>query len=99
MNFAEFWKNLQANLKDGSNIKNWTAAKGYLGDEFKIIDVSSNCVEIESPNAKTIQPVRKSDFEVMFNNWDAYCSKELRRGNLTKLTRVFKIHYEHYQTS
>ena len=90
MSFSEFWVSLQANLKVGENIRNWTAANGYLGDHFKVVAVLPNCVEIESPNAVTIQCARKPDFEVMYNNWESYCSQQLQRNVLVKLTRVSK---------
>ncbi|MFZ2452222.1 MAG: HNH endonuclease [Methylovulum miyakonense] len=92
MTFSTFWHTLQAKLKVGEYIKNWTARKGYLGDQFKVIAISPIHVrvEIELDNAKSIQSVRKSDFEVMHNNWESYCSGKLRRTELAKLTRVSK---------
>ena len=90
MNFLKFWGGLQANLKPGATIKNWTAAKGYLGDEFKILAVSANGVEVDSPKAENLQYVSKSDFEVTYNKWDAYCSGKLQRQELKDTTRFSK---------
>lgn len=90
MSFEIFWKTLQEQLTVNTVIKNWTVVKGYLGDDFKIIAISSNTVKIDSPNAKTVQNVSKEDFKVMFDNWEDYCSKRLRRKELTELTRVSK---------
>lgn len=90
MTFSNFWHTLQTKLKTGESIRNWTAFGGYLGNQFKVTGISPIRVEIESPNAKTIQYARKSDFEVMYNNWESYCSGKLQRKELTELTRVSK---------
>lgn len=90
MNFPGFWSDLQARLEVGVTIKNWTSAKGYLGDQFKIMAVTVNGVEIDSPKAKNLQYIQKGDFEVMYSNWDAYCSGKLQRQELRDLTRFSK---------
>jgi hypothetical protein len=90
MSFLKSWSELQSNLRPGTLIKNWTVAKGYLGDEFKIVSVSSTQVDVDSPAAETIQRVSKKDFEIMFNHWDQYCSGELKRRDLVRMTRVSK---------
>ena len=48
--FHQLWANLQANLKPGTEIKNWTAAKGYLGDKMKVVRITSNMIEVEAVN-------------------------------------------------
>ena len=53
MEFSSFWQALQSNLKPGTTVKNWTALKGYLGDEFTIVSVSAKAVEIDHPQGKT----------------------------------------------
>lgn len=90
MKFQEVWMAIQSSLTAGSQVKNWTAAKGYLGDSFKITTVSSSHVDVDSPKAETVQRVSKADFEFMHNNWDAYCAGNVRRTDLVKSTRVSK---------
>lgn len=90
MSFTKSWCDLQSNLRSGTLIRNWTAAKGYLGDEFKVVLVSSTHVDVDAPGAETIQRVSKKDFEVMFNNWAPYCSGKLKRKDLVGMTRVSK---------
>lgn len=100
MSFVKIWSNLQSNLKPGVLIRNWTVAKGYLGDDFKIISISSTHVDVDSPNAETIQRVSKKDFEVMFNNWEQYCSGKVKRQELVSKTRVSKYTmsiFKHFQ--
>lgn len=90
MNFSEFWHKLQARLKPGVLVKNWTAKSGYLGDEFRISAVSDAAVEIDSPNAENVQRVPRKDFEILFSNWEAYCSERLQRQELREMTRFSK---------
>ena len=90
MDFLNTWQRIQSDLSVGTKIKNWTAARGYLGDEFSVVRVEHNHVEINAPNAETIQRVRKSDFEFMCANWVGYCSGKVNRQALVKGTRVSK---------
>ncbi|MFH2038355.1 MAG: hypothetical protein ABIJ65_02860, partial [Chloroflexota bacterium] len=61
--FTLFWSNLQAKLKVGESIKNWTAFGGYLGDSMKVAAIHKEFIEIDTPNARIIQVVPKNDFE------------------------------------
>jgi hypothetical protein len=88
--FEEVWGKIQSQLRQGSIIKNWTGARGYLGDEFKIVSVASSHLVVDAPRAKTIQRVSKKDFEFMFGRWDGYCKGRIARGDLVKGTRVSK---------
>ena len=90
MEFPHVWAAIQSHLSRGAQVKNWTAAKGYLGDSFAIAAVSSSHVEVDSPNAETVQRVSKADFEFMHNNWKAYCAGQVKRSELVKSTRVSK---------
>lgn len=90
MSFCGFWRDLQASLNVGAVVRNWTSNKGYLGDEFKIISVAEDWVEVYSPNAKNTLRVKKGDFEVVYQNWNAYCSGRLQRQELRDLTRFSK---------
>lgn len=90
MNFPETWLRIRSALVPGSKIRNWTAAKGYLGDEFLIVRIEPNHLDVNSPNAETIQRVAKRDFEYMFVNWQDYCAGRLNRQALVAHTRVSK---------
>jgi hypothetical protein len=90
MDFPEMWLRIRTDLVPGTKVRNWTAAKGYLGDEFAIVRVESNHIGVNSPNAETIQRVARADLEYMFANWDDYCAGRLRRQELVKHTRVSK---------
>lgn len=90
MDFASAWVHIQSGISPGTKIRNWTAAKGYLGDDFLIVRVESNHAEVMAPNAETIQRVSKRDFEYMFTNWGDYCAGKIKRQTLVKQTRVSK---------
>lgn len=90
MSFNDFWNDIQSRLDVGVAVRNWTLRKGYLGDEFRIISVADDYVEVDSPNAKSTLRVRKSDFEVMHENWDGYCAGRIQRHELRNLTRFSK---------
>lgn len=90
MSFSEFWSDLQTRLKPGDSIRNWTVKKGFLGDEFRIRAVSETFVKVDAPNAENFQHVPKKDFEVMYDNWEAYNSEQLTRGGLVQMTRFSK---------
>ena len=104
MSFSKFWSMLQDNLMSGERIKNWTVAKGYLGDEFRVLSVYDAGVDVDTPHADNIQHVAKKEFEVMYNNWDAYYSGKLQRQELRDLTRFSKYtmsilkHLKHSQS-
>ena len=53
IDFHSFWQMLPLKIKPGTTVKNWTALKGYLGDEFTIVSVSAKAVEIDHPQGKT----------------------------------------------
>lgn len=90
MDFDSFWQTLPLKLKPDAKIKNWTAAKGYLGNEFTVLSVSDTMVEVDPPKANDRQRVSRQDFEVTFDNWDTYCSGQLPRQELVQLTRNSK---------
>jgi hypothetical protein len=90
MLFIKIWCDLQSKLYPGLPIKNWTAAKGYLGDEFTITHVLSTHVAVAVPGIRNILRVAKKDFEIMFDNWVPYCSGKLRRKDIAGMTRVSK---------
>ena len=74
MVFSEVWLRVRTDLALGLKIKNWTAANGFLGDDFSIVRVESSHVEISSPNAETIHRVGKNDLEVVYSNCETYCA-------------------------
>lgn len=50
--FETVWGYFQVNLRPGTEVKNWTAFKGYLGDSMTIVSIRSNYIEVEVPKAE-----------------------------------------------
>lgn len=51
---------------------------------------SQDRIMVDAPNAQKIQHIAKSEFEIMYNNGERYCSGELQRQQFRKLTRYSK---------
>lgn len=88
--FDTVWSELQEKLKEGATIKNWTAFRGYLGDTMTVVGVRDNYIEVESPNAGSIQVVPQKDFRKVWEVWAGYKSQRVRRYELTPITRYSK---------
>ncbi len=90
MSFQTLWQSIRNQLSPGTAVRNWTAAKGYLGDDFKVVAVSDTEVVVDPPNAESLQHIQRGDFEVTYDAWPQYCSGELQRQQLRDLTRFSK---------
>ena len=88
--FDTVWSYLHTNLKVGTDIKNWTAFRGYLGDTMKVIAVRDNYIEIDAPNAKSLQIVPKDDFEKVWGVWSDYKAEKVKRYEIRDVTRFSK---------
>jgi hypothetical protein len=88
--FEDVWLQVQAGLTVGTKIKNWTAFRGYLGDTMTISSIRENYIEIDAPNASSIQVVPKDDFEKVWRVWTDYKSQKVRRYELRNMTRFSK---------
>ena len=88
--FETVWGYIQTNLKPGTEIKNWTAYSGCLGDKMTIMKVRSRYIEVDTPKTMTFQVVPKKDFEGVWEVWSGYKSQRVRRMELTPITRFSK---------
>ena len=88
--FETVWNTLQAKLKPGTEVRNWTAHKGYLGDSMTIVDVGSRHISVDAPNARNIQRVPKTDFEKMWVVWDDYKTEKVKRYEIRDMTMFSK---------
>jgi len=78
--FVDTWNYIQKNLNKGTVIENWTKLKNHTGVDFAINDVFNDKIDINPPQAKTIQHVQKNDFENVYNismsandGWHLFC--------------------------
>ncbi len=91
--FESFWKDLLKELVTPKKIKNWTAKKGYFGENFTA-QVTSNpttggiilCTTLkESENNASIE-----DFHMIYKNWEDYLSGRISRKEFSKKSFVTK---------
>ncbi|MBW1999840.1 MAG: hypothetical protein JRJ29_17995 [Deltaproteobacteria bacterium] len=90
MPFINTWNALQTQLTPGTVIRNWTAQNGFLGDEFTIVSVSQNYIEVDTPRAQNIQRIPQRDFQIVYNLWDDYRLGNIRRHEIRDQTRFSK---------
>jgi len=84
--FDTIWQTILSSLKPGMFIRNWTPLKGYLGDEMKVVDVSSDKVVIEAPKAKHLVSVYCTDFQNVWQVWPAYKTGKVGRREVCDMT-------------
>lgn len=87
MAFPDTWNALQANLFNGRVIPNWTVHNGDIGEPFTVTDVSDTFMVVNTPGAKSLQRVPRTDFEKIYDRWDDYTHGGLARSAFSPLTR------------
>ena len=90
MPFANTWAALQASLRAGTVIPNWTQATGRVGEAFTISEVAPEFIEVNAPRASNIQRVSRTDFEAVYGEWPSYISGHTRRPEIRDKTRFSK---------
>lgn len=90
MAFQEFWSLLQSRLKNGTEVPNWTAARGLLGDAFRVTSVMPRQVTVETAGAEHTQKISSSDFKAVYDVWSSYCEGSVRREQIRDMTRYSK---------
>jgi hypothetical protein len=89
MYFDDFWRHLKDELQEEQTIRNWTMDKEYLGGDFDAI-AKGNYIECYPPKAKNLQKVPRSDFQFMYENWQNYIHRRIRRRQLSDRSRFTK---------
>ena len=90
MTFDQTWSAIRAKLKPGQVIPNWTQLRGELGDTFKVVEVKSDRIAVETPGTDAIQKVPRTDFEAVSKIWAGYKAGSVKRELMTPLTRYSK---------
>jgi hypothetical protein len=90
MGFSQAWDALHGKLTVGLVIKNWTRDKGFIGDDFDVIEVAQDRIEVGSPNATNIQRVPRADFQLIYADWTNYRDGVTSRSELRDRTRFSK---------
>lgn len=90
MAFLDTWTALQASLRNGTVIPNWTVQRGDTGEPFTVTVISDNFMLVDAPSAESLQRVPRADFEKIDDRWDDYTHSGLPRSNLLPLTHYSK---------
>jgi hypothetical protein len=84
------WPEIRAKLKPGQVIPDWTQLKGEPGDTFRIVEVKSDLIAVETPGTDAIQKVPRKDFEALAAIWAGYKAGTVPRKRTTEDTRYSK---------
>jgi hypothetical protein len=88
--FTVVWRALQSALKPGSEIKNWNAYNGYLGDKLTINTVEKEFISIDPPRVWGTQVIPREDFEQIWIIWFDYKALRLQRSEMRGLNKHCK---------
>ncbi|HEY7329977.1 MAG TPA: hypothetical protein VH592_20245 [Gemmataceae bacterium] len=90
MAFLDTWNALQANLRNGTVIPNWTVHNRDIGEPFTVSEVSDTFVLVDAPAAESLQRVPRADFERIYDCWNDYLHGGMARSVFSPLTRYSK---------
>jgi len=90
MVFGSTWQKIQAELRPGISIRNWTAKNGYLDNNFTVTVISPTRIEICAPSAQYPQVIPARDFEAVDTMWERYCAGSIQRQEIRDVTRFSK---------
>lgn len=80
--FEKTWNEICNSLQEGQVIRNWGLARGYSGKNFKIHRIANSFIVIDSPTAKNLQTVPRSDFRKVWEIWGAYLTGKVPRHEI-----------------
>lgn len=84
--FSGFWKLLREKLKELTLIKNWTADKGYYGEDFEANSVPVNeVVRCYLPNKREPIKLERNEFKFVFDKWNDYINGIIKRAEFSKI--------------
>jgi hypothetical protein len=84
--FEMTWRLLIDRLNPGMTLPNWTVLKGYLGDDMNIVHVDKDEIVIDPPKAKTLQYIKRDEFERIWEIWPDYKAGKLQRQKIREMT-------------
>lgn len=90
MTLEEMWNELKGRIAPDSQIQNWTADKGYLGDKFIVVAVKGGFVHVVSPGAENVQKIPDQDFVTVLGLWNDYVDGKIGREQIRDRTRFSK---------
>ena len=88
--FESVFAYLQSNLQADTEIDNWTAFRGYLGNKMRVVSIREGVIQVDSPKARNLQMIPKGDFERIWKVWEDYKRQKVKRFELRDMTRFSK---------
>jgi hypothetical protein len=85
--FHTVWADLRNRLSAGMTIKNWSAAKGYTGRDFRIVSVVPGAITVGGGSITVPRHIGRGDFERIHSVWDAYRAGRYPRGEMLSLSQ------------
>jgi hypothetical protein len=84
--FNAVWKLLSNRLIPGTEIRNLTAYKGYLGDTMKVVKVDEKEIVIQAPKAANLLHISRKKLERVWEIWPAYKAGKMPRRDVCDMT-------------
>jgi len=81
------WGRICAAIGAGQVIHNWSAANGFTGGSFEVVEVAIDHIVVDPPKARNRQTVPRPDFESVLSVWPQYLAGSIPRSQLRELTR------------
>jgi hypothetical protein len=87
LSFDAGWTQIAQELRPGTIVQNWGAARGFTGNTFKVKDIERTAITVFGGGMQMPRRVSKGDFERVYAVWDAYIGGSYLRSEMTALFR------------
>jgi hypothetical protein len=87
LSFDAIWTQIAEELRPGTVVQNWGAARGYTGGTFEVKDVERTAITVFGGDMQMPRRVSKGDFERVYAVWDAYVGGRYPRSKMTDLSQ------------
>ena len=91
--FKSFWNDKIKELVTLKKIKNWTAMRGYYGEDFTAkVTLESTariilCTTLQGSQSRASM----DDFHIVYKHWEGYLSETIQRNKFRCTNDLFKI--------
>jgi hypothetical protein len=83
------WEFAREKVCPGQNVRNWTVAKGYVGEDFVVRGVEQDTLSVELPSGRTLS-VNARDFRLVGQQWADYVAGRVQRHALRDVSQRTK---------
>ena len=85
--FETVWNAIAQQLRPGTVIRNWGAARGYTGGTFEVKDIERTSITVAGVNMQMPRRISKGEFEKVYAVWAAYVAGNYPRSEMTNLSQ------------